>query len=343
MLLHNLQKQKLIHPPDWLCDNTVYLTIMGSMAYGVNTDSSDIDIYGICIPKKEMVFPHLTGEILGFGKQINRFEQWQEHHIKTTNSKEYDFGVYNIVKYFQLLMENNPNIIDSIFTPRECIIHSTHTGELIRENRKIFLHKGAFHKFKGYSFSQKNKMDNIKNRQLVKNIRAFEDEHGISHNITYKDVLNENPEIYQILNKDTMVEYIRLFQEGISDNKRFESHKIFNTDVKFMYHLMRLLSEIEQILIEGDLDLRRNNEQYKAIRRGEMSEEDINKWFTNKELQLEKLYSESTLQWGPDEDKIKQLLINCLEHHYGSLEKCLVEPDKAIKALEEIKQIVSKF
>ena len=134
----------LIHPPKWLPDNVAYITDMGSVAYGVATELSDHDIYGFCIPPKEDVFPHLRGEIPGFGRQINRFEQWQEHHIDYKD-KEYDFTVYSIVKYFQLCMENNPNMIDSLFTSNDCVRHITQVGQLVRDNRKLFLHKGSWH------------------------------------------------------------------------------------------------------------------------------------------------------------------------------------------------------
>jgi hypothetical protein len=73
MLIHKLEDAKLIHPPKWLANNTAMLSIMGSEAYGVSSGSSDVDIYGFCFPPKEMIFPHLHGEILGFGKQIQRF------------------------------------------------------------------------------------------------------------------------------------------------------------------------------------------------------------------------------------------------------------------------------
>ena len=59
---------------------------MGSMAYGVSSDSSDMDVYGFCVPEKETVFPHLRGEIPGFGTPQPRFEQWQEHHMTWTPS-----------------------------------------------------------------------------------------------------------------------------------------------------------------------------------------------------------------------------------------------------------------
>lgn len=161
MILDNLYKQKLIHPPKWLLSNTTYMTVMGSQAYGVSSDDSDLDVYGFCIPPKDLVFPHLAGEIPGFGKQLQRFDQWQAHHVTDPNKAvEYDFVVFSIVKYFQLCMENNPNMIDSLFTPRQAVIHTTPISEHVRENRKLFLHKGSWHKFKGYAYAMMHKTRN---------------------------------------------------------------------------------------------------------------------------------------------------------------------------------------
>lgn len=87
-LLEKLQTQNLIQPPKWLVGNTAYLVIMGSHAYGVNSHDSDFDVYGFCIPPVEMVFPHLNGEILGFGLQTQRFDVWSEHHIKNPKTQK---------------------------------------------------------------------------------------------------------------------------------------------------------------------------------------------------------------------------------------------------------------
>ena len=67
-LLSALVKKGLISPPAFVTDCLQYLTLMGSQAYGVaNTGDkeqmSDWDIYGFCIPYKDMIFPHLRGEI----------------------------------------------------------------------------------------------------------------------------------------------------------------------------------------------------------------------------------------------------------------------------------------
>jgi len=114
--LQKCYEKKLITPPDYVVSDLQYLTMMGSIAYGVSSDSSDVDIYGFCIPPKSVVFPHLDGVIHGFGRQIQNFEQYQQHHIKYADD-EYDFTVYSIVKFFQLCMQNNPNMIDSLFVP----------------------------------------------------------------------------------------------------------------------------------------------------------------------------------------------------------------------------------
>jgi hypothetical protein len=122
-LLQHLIDQKLIRPPHWLAPNTCYLTIMGSIAYGVadtndETAQSDFDLYGFCIPPKEVVFPHLAGHVWGFGKYrdgIPRdwFGQFQQHHVNDPTARggkgrTYDLQIYNIVKYVNLCMECKP-------------------------------------------------------------------------------------------------------------------------------------------------------------------------------------------------------------------------------------------
>lgn len=293
MLLQKLRSAALIHPPRWLVDNTQYLTVMGSQSYGVSGASSDIDVYGMCIPPKDMVFPHLAGEIIGFGSQIQRFDQWQQHHIQAPDGKDatYDFQVFGIVRYFQLCMECNPNMIDSLFTPRRCVMHSTQVGEHMRESRKLFLHKGAWHKFRGYAYSQMHK---IKGK-----------------------VNSSNPE-------------------------RAETIAKFGYDVKFAYHVVRLLDEIEQIMVEQNLDLERNREQLKAIRRGEWTLEQIESHFEAKERHLENTYATSALRHSPDEAAIKAILFNCLEMHFGSLAGAVAREPSVDRLIRDIEEVLSR-
>jgi len=288
--LRKLADKKLIHPPGFVISNTHYLTMMGSIAYGCHSDSSDVDLYGFCIPPKHMIFPHIAGYIPNFGTQPEKFNQWQEHGVKDKEQNtEFDFQIFSIIKYFNLLMNNNPNVIDSLFVPQRCILHCTQVGSIVREKRKIFLHKGSWHRFKNYAGSQ------------------------------LKKAKNKEPE-----------------------GKRKELVDKYGFDTKFCYNIVRLLDEIEQIMAEGDINLERNREQLKEIRRGEWSLERIEEWYATKEKDLESLYTRSKLQQLPDEEAIKELLMDCLEHHYGSLSEAVVSEGKLMRYMRRIKELCEK-
>jgi predicted nucleotidyltransferase len=292
--LQRLTDRGLVKPPRWLPANVQYETIMGSAAYGVSSDASDLDVYGWAIPPKDDVFPHLAGEIPGFGRQRERFGQFQEHHVRDPDAlagrgRVYDFTVFGIVKFFQLAMDNNPNVIDSLFTPATCVLHSTRVGNLVRESRRLFLHRGAWPKFKGYAYSQLHKL-------------AVKQPTG----------------------------------------KRAELVAEHGYDTKFAYHVVRLLGEVEQILVEGDIDLQRDNERLKAIRRGEWTEDRLRQWTADKEADLERAYAASALPAAPDEEKLKTLLLTCLEEHYGTLAGCVVQPDRAVATLRAVRDELDK-
>lgn len=293
-VVQSLYAKKLITPPKWLESNLHLETEMGSVAYGVSGGNSDIDLYGFAIPPLDDLFPHLRGEIPGFGVQHQRFEQYQEHHVKDGNL-EYDLSIYSITKYFQLCMENNPNMVDSLFTPLNCVRHITRVGQMVRDQRRIFLHKGSFHKFRGYAYSQMNKMHN--GRQ----------------------------------------------------GKRQEMVEEYGFDLKFAYHVIRLALECEQILETGDLNLQRDKELLKAIRNGEWTEQQVRDWFSAKEKHLEQLYANSELPNRPDEAKIKQLLIDCLEEHYGRIRvkdafgSTLVYADTTESIVADLQKVIEKY
>ena len=133
-----------------------------------------------------------------------------------------------------------------------------------------------------------------------------------------------------------------LYASAVKSNREKDIRKNgFST--KFAYHVVRLLNEIEQILIEHDLDLERNREQLKAVRRGEWTQEQIIKYFEDKEKELEGLYTESSLQHSPDEDKIKALLLQCLEHHYGTLEGAIKTDVTINSVLDEMQMFIDKI
>lgn len=142
------------------------------------------------------------------------------------------------------------------------------------------------------------------------------------------------------LTNEQLLFYHQELLKGTKRSKRFEDIKAHGTDLKFLYHVVRLLYEAQMILEEGDLDLERHREHLKAIRRGEVSEKDIRNWASEKEKELEKLYHSSPLQHAPDEEELKTLLLNCLEEHYENISNAIVCEDQYKTALRKIQDII---
>lgn len=297
--IEKLTKRGLINPPSDVKSNTMYETIVGSVAYGVSDDLSDFDVNGFFIPAADRLFPHLRGHMLGFDVDARAPKAFQEHHIWDESAgngkgREYDLNIYPITVYIRLLMENNPNIIDTLYTPEECVLHSTTISDMVRDRRDLFLHKLSWSRYKGYAFQQLKKM------------QAKKPEPG---------------------------------------SKRWKIREKFGFDLKFGYHIVRLLLEAEMIMNDHCIDIRRHKEHLKAIRRGDISEDEIIKWANDKKTHLERAFENSTLRAEPARDEIKQLLLDCLEHHYGSLQALQTvrdesNPDRA--AMREIQTIIER-
>jgi len=125
-------------------------------------------------------------------------------------------------------------------------------------------------------------------------------------------------------------------------SKRLRVIQKYGYDVKFAYHLVRLVDECQQILEEGDLNLTRSREHLKAIRRGEWPLNRCIDYFEEKLGLLEKLYKTSPLPYKPDEEAIKNLLLECIEMHYGSMTE-YTDKGRLLGYLNEAQTLLSKI
>lgn len=289
-VIQTLSKKGVVTPLKWVPDNLIYEVQTGSVSYGASTESSDTDIVGIVMNPKSDFFPNQIGHVYGFGKPPNVFTTWQHHHaIDPEDNKEYDLTVYGLANWFTLLADNNPNMVDILFSPLFCVRVNTPIAQHIRTNRRLFLNKKSKHTFIGYAYAQLSK---IAKKEKEGKRQAIIDKYG--------------------------------------------------WDVKYGMHLVRLCYECEQILTEGDLDLLRHSAELKSIRNGEWKEQDVIDFFNQKESYLERLYQESPLPHAPDMDAIRELLLQCIEMHYGSLDKLIHIEGANDKILREIKALVEK-
>ena len=122
---------------DQVGTRTVYRVRAGSHAYGLNTETSDLDIRGICIPTENVIY--------GLGN----FEQFED--------KTNDIVIYDIRKFFKLALKCNPNIVELLYVRPSDIISWDRYGLQIISNRHLFLSQEARRTFGGYAISQLKK------------------------------------------------------------------------------------------------------------------------------------------------------------------------------------------
>ena len=124
----------------WLLDGTCYIARHGSRAYGTNVEGSDEDFKGVAIPPKEYFFG-----------TVNRFEQ------AISNAPD-DVTIFDIRKFFMLTAQCNPNLIEVLHCDPSDHIYVNDIGQLLLDNKDIFLSKKVKHTFLGYAVSQLKRM-----------------------------------------------------------------------------------------------------------------------------------------------------------------------------------------
>lgn len=125
--------------PPFVKNDLIFMTVAGSNMYGTNTKDSDIDLRGVCVPPKNVV--------MGFARN---FDQQQFEGEDTV--------VYSLMKFMKLCVENNPNIIELLFAPDDCIKTMHPTWERLLERRDEIISAKCYHTFTGYAHSQMSRM-----------------------------------------------------------------------------------------------------------------------------------------------------------------------------------------
>ena len=111
--------------------------IVGSVAYGLNTPQSDIDIKGI------FVYP--TEKILSLNKGK-----------ETINKNNPDIEHHEVEKFIRLAAKCNPTILELLYLEKYRIL--TTEGKMLINNRDCFLSKKIYKTYGGYALSQAKKL-----------------------------------------------------------------------------------------------------------------------------------------------------------------------------------------
>jgi hypothetical protein len=174
---------------NYVKDNLIYLGVSGSYAYGLETETSDLDVVGIFKDNIEM--------ILGY-KKVDQIE-YKDEQLNLT--------IYSLSKALKLIMEQNPNMIELLWNHPDEILFYTYQYIGIRDDRHLMLSKLSRHKFTGYAMAQ---MKRIRGHEkwLSKELSGqFEKKPEM---IDFCRIINVNNG-YTFKNKDAIFNWSQLF------------------------------------------------------------------------------------------------------------------------------------
>lgn len=126
-------------------DNLVLLEVIsGSKAFGLDTPASDTDIKGVYYLPRDYFFG------------LN--------HVSQISDESNDIVYYEIGRFIELLLKNNPNILEILATPEDCILYK----HPIMDNIKLedFLSRLSKDTFTGYAATQIKKAKGLKKKIL---------------------------------------------------------------------------------------------------------------------------------------------------------------------------------
>jgi len=118
----------------------ILLAYGGSIAYGTNIETSDVDTRGICL--------NTVDELIGLDS-MNQLED-----------KEEDTVIYSFNKVIKLLMNVNPNVIEMLGCKPEHYLTLDKYGKMLLDNSDLFLSQRAVNSFGGYANSQLRRLQN---------------------------------------------------------------------------------------------------------------------------------------------------------------------------------------
>ncbi len=122
----------------------IFETIIGSKAYGLNTANSDTDIRGVFVLPKELYYG------LEYTAQVNN----------ETN----DIVYYELKRFVELLSNNNPNILEMLAVPKDCILYQHSLMQYITTD--LFLSKKCEGAFANYAFTQIKKASGLEKKVM---------------------------------------------------------------------------------------------------------------------------------------------------------------------------------
>lgn len=315
----NTNEYEFLRTDPHLGSNVLILTTAGSIAYGTNVETSDIDVRGVTLETKQ--------DIMG----LSSFEQFEDRKTDTV--------IYGLKKFINLCLNSNPNVLEILGSSSEHLLFITKEGRLLRDHVDLFLSKKAIRSFGNYATAQLRRLQNALARD---NYPQSEKEQHILNSIsgqmdhlkrTYKSFTNSEISLYiDQSGKDEMATEIfidinlkhyplRDFKNIYSDMNNIVkdysklNHRNSKKDElhlnKHTMHLIRLLVTGTEILEGKGVNTYRERERelFLDIRNGKYSYDEVFEMVDEYERRFKSAAKNTPLPEEPDYRHVEELMI----------------------------------
>jgi predicted nucleotidyltransferase len=149
-----------------LQSRTIFLTVAGSQSYGMATPTSDYDYRGIAIPplKSYTSILHKFEQCVDTDKGKHVYKHYNtgllsdDPRITGDESKAPDMQVFELSKFIRLALDNNPSVLEVLFTDPKFHVIKHPLLDRILEKKELLLSKQVKARYCGYALSQLNRI-----------------------------------------------------------------------------------------------------------------------------------------------------------------------------------------
>lgn len=321
-------------------ENKILEVRVGSHLFGTDTADSDLDLYGIFMPSKEIVF--------GFQKCENiKLDQVAKDETGRNTKDAIDYTLTEYRKYIKLALENNPNILHILFVDNKNVRYIDEFGERLLDMADKFPYKGAHYRFIKYAEAQKHKMrikpekynelkaglsilNKFSDHQVMADVIASKYNHCRIDNRVDKcaiDIFKERQNNKHIVCGDLQLErgvFVskakKIIQKRLDKfTHRSSLYETYGYDVKFGSNLIHLLMESIELMNTGrikyPLDYRQD---ILDIKNGKYTLNEILEWSEDLEEKSKQAYEKSSLRTDPNFEEIENFTIKEMRDWFRS-------------------------
>lgn len=254
----------------------------------------------------------------------------REHYLGIKRHKEtiewvegsWDCVNYEFLHYIKLLLQQNPNVLTTLWPPEDTVLYQHPTFNEILKAREAFVSKKALNPFMGYASQQLKKMTSTPAPSAERKAEI----HTLKTEVAYRqNRLPEDPPYLDPATRSMSVQEMRTRvnvlkgQTGYMGEKRKKNVETFGYDVKNAAHLVRLLRMGAEFFREGRIIVDREEvgdaDLYRGIKTGKWSLDNIKVLGDVLKEDIQAAHDHSKIPEEPNREAVNELCMGILGTH----------------------------